>query len=179
METKNLLWSMEDRRLDSERVVVRPKVGGFALDYKPLPGALWRVGNAQQDFPSQPQVWLDAPDKGAYLGWLDGKLAGQILLELCEDNLVRVRDIRVGMTMRRRGMGEAMIAIAEDWARSKKRGGLMAETQDGNAGACQFFTQCGFQLGGVDTLKYVARSQQTLQAAGLRESALTFYRFIR
>jgi len=177
-ETKALLWSVEDRRLDSERVVVRTKQSGFEIDYKALPGALWRVGNAQRDIPGL-AAWECDPGKDVYLAWLDDKLAGQILVEGFEHKLARVCDIRVELTMRRRGVGEAMVALAEDWARAKGFHGVMAETQDVNAGACQFFTRCGFELGGVDTLRYVARSQQTMMASGLRESALYFYKFFR
>ena len=177
-ETRDLLWTVEDRRLDSERVVVRPKQGGFDIDYKALPGALWRVGNAERDIPD-PLAWEDDPQKGCYLAWLDEQLAGQLLIEGYKHRLARVRDIRVEMTMRRRGVGEAMLALAEDWARAKDFHGLTAETQDVNAGACQFFTRCGFELGGIDMLRYVARSQQTMMATGLRESALFFYKFFR
>lgn len=178
-ETVDLLWTVEDRRLDSERVVVRPKVGGFALDYKPLPGALWRVGNAEKEVPGEPAQWLEDTDRDIYFGWLDDTLAGQILVELAENKMACVRDIRVSLQMRRRGVGEALIQMAEDWALSKGMGGLVAETQDVNAGACQFLTSCGFALGGVDALRYVARSRSTLVAAGLRETALFFYKFFR
>lgn len=178
-ETLELLWTIEDRRLDSERVVIRPKQGGFALDYKPLPGALWRVGNAERDVPRDVENWMDLADRAVYLAWLDGALAGQMLVEVYDHNVARVRDIRVAMAMRRNGIGEAMLSLAEDWARARKLSGLLAETQDVNAGACQFFSRCGFELGGVDTLRYVARSQQTMMAVGLRESALFFYRFWR
>jgi len=178
-ETRELLWTVEDRRLDSERVVVRPGKGGFALDYKALPGALWRVGNAERDIPVDLPDWETEPGRDIYLAWLEEKLAGQIVLETYDHKLARVRDIRVEMTMRRRGVGEAMLALAEDWARARELHGIMAETQDVNAGACQFFAQCGFELGGVDMLRYVARSQQTMMAVGLRESALFFYKFLR
>ncbi len=178
-ETAPLLWTVEDRRLDSERVIVRPKPGGFDLDYKALPGALWRVGNAERDVPDDLTTWMDDPDRDVYLAWLEDAVAGQILLQAEPNKLARIRDIRVAMSMRRRGVGEAMIALAEDWARSKELTGITVETQDVNAGACQFLTKCGFQLGGVDTLRYVARSKQTLKAVGLRESALFFYKFLR
>jgi len=177
-DTKALLWSVEDRRLDSERVVIRAKQGGFEIDYKALPGALWRVGNAEREI-ADFSAWQDHPDKDVYLAWLDEKLAGQILVEGYAHRLARISDVRVELTLRRRGVGEAMVALAEDWARAKGFYGLMAETQDVNAGACQFFTRCGFELGGVDTLRYVARSQQTMMASGLRESALFFYKFFR
>ncbi|MDR0897435.1 MAG: GNAT family N-acetyltransferase [Oscillospiraceae bacterium] len=177
-DTLPLLGRVEDRRLDSERVVVRSKQGGLDLSYQPMPGALWRMGSAHHP-PLDGAQWLSAPDRAAYLAWLDGALAGELLLEAAEYGLARVRDLRVDLSMRRKGVGAALIALSEDWARGRGLHGLTAETQDVNAGACQFFTQCGFQLGGVDTLRYVAASPQTLRAAGLREGALFFYRFFR
>ncbi len=179
LETVPRLWTVEDRRLDSEQVIVRSKPGGFDLDYKAMPGALWRVGNAEHGISEDLSAWIDDPFKEVYLSWLENALAGQILLQVEGNNLARIRDIRVAMSMRRRGVGEAMVALAEEWAKSKDQVGLLVETQDANAGACQFLTQCGFQLGGVDTLRYVARSSQTIKAAGLRESALFFYKFLR
>ena len=178
-ETLPLLWTVEDRRLDSERAAVRSKSGELELSYVALPGALWRVGNAEKNVVGDAADWLGANERGAYLAWLDEELAGQILLEATGNNTASIRDIRVQMSMRRRGVGEAMCALAEDWARSKGLLGLTAETQDVNAGACQFFTKVGFQLGGVDTLRYAARSHQTIMASGLRESALFFYKFLR
>lgn len=178
-ETLDLLWTVEDRRLDSELVIIRAKQGDFELDYRPLPGALWRVGNVGRDEPVDCEAWMESPDKDIYLAWLDGALAGQMLIEAYEHSQVRVRDLRVSLALRRRSVGESMLMMAEDWARGKGFHGIMAETQDVNAGACQFLTRCGFQLGGVDTLRYAARSQQTIKAAGLRESALFFYKFIR
>ena len=178
-ETLPLLWTVEDRRLDSERAAVRSRSGGLELTYVALPGALWRVGNAEKSIPEDMAGWLDSKDRGVYLAWLDEELAGQILLEVFENNVARIRDIRVQMTARRRGVGEAMCALAEDWARSKGLLGLFVETQDVNAGACQLFAKVGFHLGGVDTLRYAARSHQTIMAAGLRESALFFYKFLR
>lgn len=178
-ETVALLWTVEDRRLDSERVIVRPKAGGFDLGYKLLPGALWRVGNAERDVTGDPQHWIGDENVELYLAWLDGTLAGQILIDTGDYNLARVRDIRVAMTQRRRGVGDALIDMAGEWARHRGLGGLVAETQDVNAGACQFLVKCGFELGGVDPLRYAARSQTTLKAAGLRETALFFYKFFR
>ena len=174
-----LLWSIEDRRLDSERVVIRAKAGGFELDYRALPGALWRVGNAQKEIKQDISSWIEGTHQVVYFAWLDGELAGQMLLETSEDNLASIRDIRVAMPFRRRGVGNAFIALAQDWAKQKNFFGLLAETQDVNAGACQFFSRCGFQMGGLDTMRYMARAKQIqlFQNASMRETALFFYKF--
>jgi len=176
-DTQSLLWTVDGRRLDGERVVIRLRPGGFALDYKPLPEALWQNGEDARN--TARTSWLDANDAGAYLAWLENQLAGQILLETGDNGLAIVRDIRVEPTMRRRGVGETMLSLGEDWARSKGLSGVCVETRDRNAGACQFLTRCGYELGGVDALRYAARSEMTLKAAALRECALFFYKFFR
>lgn len=127
-DTLKLLYTVEDRRLDSEEVLVRAKGGAFTLDYKPLPGALWRMGGAQSDSGIAPERWLEDSDRDAYLAWLDGQLAGQMLVEAWEYGLARVRDVRVALSLRRRGVGESLLALAEEWARAKHFGGLCAET---------------------------------------------------
>lgn len=179
MEELPLIGKVEDRRLDSERVLVRLKGSGFALDYQPLPNALWRIEDDGKRIPGGAEAWIASPDRDVYLAWLDDTLAGRMFVEVHENNLARVRDVCVQLSMRRRGVGDALLAMAEEWAKSKRLSGLLAEAKDGNAGACQFLTTSGFALGGVDTLRYAAQSQQTLQAAGLRENALFFYRFIK
>ena len=117
-DTLKLLYTVEDRRLDSEEVLVRAKGGAFTLDYKPLPGALWRMGGAQSDSGIAPERWLEDSDRDAYLAWLDGQLAGQMLVEAWEYGLARVRDVRVALSLRRRGVGESLLALAEEWARA-------------------------------------------------------------
>lgn len=108
-DTLKLLYTVEDRRLDSEEVLVRAKGGAFTLDYKPLPGALWRMGGAQSDSGIAPERWLEDSDRDAYLAWLDGQLAGQMLVEAWEYGLARVRDVRVALSLRRRGVGESLL----------------------------------------------------------------------
>lgn len=178
-DTAPLLWTVEDRRLDSEQVVVRPGQNGFALAYKPMPNALWRLGNAQRDIEGTAEDWIDREERCIYLAWLGDKLAGQMAVDMGECGLARVRDIRVGMAERRRGVGSALLDMADSWAKSRNLSGLVAETQDSNAGACQFLARCGFALGGVDTLRYTVRAQKANTPMALRESALFFYRFLK
>lgn len=178
-ENAGLLWQVEDRRLDSEKVLVRPQAAGFALSYKPLPGALWRVGNAEKAIDDDADELMANPTKAVFFAWLEGNLAGQVYVQKIDYSLACVRDVRVQMSLRRKGIGAALMAMAEDWARHKKLGGVMVETQDTNAAACQFLTKCGYMLGGIDTMRYIASAPHTLKAAALRDSALFFYKFNR
>ena len=72
-----------------------------------------------------------------------------------------------------------MLELVEEWAARKKAAGICAETSDTNAGICQFLTARGYEVGGVDALKYAARAPGALNALALREWALVFYKFFR
>lgn len=175
-ETKALLFTIEDRRFDGESILVRTKKGGFSLEYKPLPAARWQTGFPVRDMIDL-QGFGDDARKGIFFAWLDGAFAGQMLVDMHEMRLARVVDLRVDIAVRKRGVGRALLDMAETWAQTKQCAGLVVETQDQNAGACQFLARCGFELGGVDSLRYVTRSRHTLRIPALRQTALFFYRF--
>lgn len=170
-ETEPLFSQADERRLDSEDVAVRMGKGGFALEYRPKPNALWRVTGREE---------TDKLSRGgeAYLAWLDGEPCGRMLLRVGAHRLALVEHLCVPLSLRRHGAGRALLNFAEDWARRNHLSGLRVETQDTNAGACQFLTSCGFALGGIDTLRYVCASPEMRKAPALRETALFFYRMI-
>ena len=176
-ETVSLLWSVDGRRVEGEKIRLRFKSGGFALEYSPLPEALWRT--VEPDERLRTGNWLDREDAIAFLAWYEGKLAGQVLIEIGSDGFANIRDIRVDPSLRRKTVGSAMLELAEEWAERKKTVGVCVETADTNAGICQFLTSRGYELGGVDALRYAARAPGALNAAALREWALYFYKFFR
>lgn len=52
-------------------------------------------------------------------------------------------DIRVAPDVRGRGVGTALFAAAESWARHRGSRRLLVETQDTNLGACRFYAAQG------------------------------------
>ncbi len=174
-EAVPLLWTVDGRRVEGEKIRLRFKSGGFALEYSPLPEALWRT--VEPDGRLRAGNWLEREDAAVYLAWYEGKLAGQVLAEIGNDGFANIRDIRVDPPMRRRNVGSALLEVAEEWANRKEIAGICIETTDKNAGFCQFLTSRGYELGGVDALKYAARAPGALNAAALREWALYFYKF--
>lgn len=170
-ETKPLFYQADDRRLDSEDVAIRVNKNGFSLEYRPKPNALWRVTTREEAQDEQ------LPGEG-YLAFLDGESAGRMLLCPGEHRLLYADRLCVPLALRRKGVGRAMLAFAEDWARRYGFSAVCVETQDSNAGACQFLTRCGYQLGGIDALRYVCASQEMRKAPALRETALFFYKML-
>lgn len=72
-------------------------------------------------------------------------------IELLEgrDELALLWDIRVMPTVRHRGVGSALLAASESWARARGARVLMVETQNTNVPACRFYAKHGFVLGAV------------------------------
>ena len=171
-ETEPLFRQADERRLDSEEVAVRVVKGGFALEYRPKPNALWNIVSRDE----VEEAALCAGER--YLAFLDGEHAGRVALRVGEHRLALVDGLCVPLALRHRGAGRAMLAFAENWARERGLRGLCAETSDANAGACQFLTGCGYALGGIDALRYVCASPEMRKAPALREMALFFYKMI-
>jgi ribosomal protein S18 acetylase RimI-like enzyme len=109
--------------------------------------------------------YLDDPDKTIFFAYLDGQLAGQIILRQNWNNYAYVEDIAVDIKFRRQGIGKILISQAVDWAKSKKLPGLMLETQNNNLNACRFYERLGFQLAGFDRLLYKGLDPDTEEIA--------------
>jgi GNAT superfamily N-acetyltransferase len=62
------------------------------------------------------------------------------------DDLALLWDLRVAPPFRRGGVGSALMARAEEWARAQGARALRVETQNINVPACRFYQRCGFRL---------------------------------
>jgi ribosomal protein S18 acetylase RimI-like enzyme len=100
------------------------------------------------------RTYIDNPDKIIYVAYIDGTLAGQIILRKNWNNYAYIEDIRVDITCRNQGVGKTLLKCAKDWARTKGLAGVMLETQNNNVAACSLYESCGFVLGGFDTYLY-------------------------
>jgi ribosomal protein S18 acetylase RimI-like enzyme len=99
-------------------------------------------------------AYVGNPEKTAYLAYVDGQVAGQIVLRRNWNRFAWIEDIRVDIKFRRSGIGRELLAHGEIWARQKGFPGIMLETQDSNVGACRFYERYGFVPGGFDTYLY-------------------------
>ncbi|HEU4629742.1 MAG TPA: GNAT family N-acetyltransferase [Gemmatimonadaceae bacterium] len=134
-------------------LVVEPVPLPYTKDYDALPGqhptawpgrfdlAHWRILSA----------WVDgARAGGAVVAW---DTPGVDLLHGRTD-LALLWDLRVAPTHRRRGVGAALFAAAETWARARGARWLAVETQNVNVPACRFYARQGCTLGAVHRFAY-------------------------
>jgi streptothricin acetyltransferase len=98
--------------------------------------------------------YINHPDQTIFLALLDGQPAGEIRLKRHWTHYAWLDDVVVDVAARRRGVGQALIERAKDWARGKQLAGIMLETQNNNVGACLLYERCGFKLAGFDEQLY-------------------------
>jgi ribosomal protein S18 acetylase RimI-like enzyme len=123
------------------------------------------------------QAYLEKPDHAAWLAYVDGQRAGQILAHenpgLSEvegwNRFAIIWDIAVDPPFRRRGLGRRLMEQAVAWTRARGLPGVMLETQHINVAACRLYERCGFVLGGFDACLYRG------VMPGTREIALFWY----
>jgi GNAT superfamily N-acetyltransferase len=87
------------------------------------------------------------------------KTPGLDMLEGRED-LAAIFDLRVTPELRGRGLGYALLAAAETWAKAQRCRHLKVETQNINVAACRFYARQGFTLGGIDRFAYPSLPQE-------------------
>jgi streptothricin acetyltransferase len=122
-----------------------------------------------EDLPSHP----NAPDKAVFLAYLDGSVAGRVVLSEGWNRFAWVEDIAVDARRRRAGVGRALMDRAVAWATERKLPGIRVETQSNNVPACKLYESCGFHLGGFDRDLYRGLD------GGTTEIALFWYRTLR
>jgi len=98
--------------------------------------------------------YIDNPDKAVFLAYVEGRIAGQIILRVNWNRYAYIEDIAVDVQFRRQGIGMELMTQARRWAQDLNLAGIMLETQNNNVAACRFYENCGFQLGGFDRYLY-------------------------
>ncbi len=106
-----------------------------------------------------------------FLAWEEGACLGYLALELTHIGCGYVDHLEVFTAHRGKGVGTALMGQAVRWAKERDLTGLCLETQDYNLAACRFYLKQGFQLGGVNTLRYRMLGHRHVKA----ETALFFY----
>lgn len=110
-------------------------------------------------------TYADDPNKTVFLAYVDGQIAGQIVLRKNWNNYAYIEDIVVDVKYRRQGVGLELMTQAKRWARERELVGLMLETQNNNVSACKFYERCGFRLGGFDRYLYKGINRDTEEVA--------------
>ncbi|SFN98880.1 GNAT family N-acetyltransferase [Proteiniclasticum ruminis] len=100
-------------------------------------------------------------------GYLDGERLVAALETASENwsNRLRISELFVEETYRRKGLGHHLMAIAKEQTRREKRRALILETQSSNVPAITFYLKEGFTLIGFDSCAY---SNEDLQRKEVR-----------
>lgn len=172
-ENADYLNRVDTRYLAGDLVQIRVTRKGFLPEYVPVASASWQTYQPPRGL----RELLAAPTRQCFFAFWDEQFAGQLALSKGEYGLVDLIDLQVDARSRRQSIATALLDAGVDWAQGVDCHGLRAQTTDQNPVACQFFEHTGFQLGGVDRLRFCADRSDGELAPGLKPSALTFYRF--
>jgi GNAT superfamily N-acetyltransferase len=115
---------------------------------------------------NRPTDWarrFDVSRWGLLSAWTLGRHAGGAVIAFATPGLHRLEgredlavlwDLRVSPELRGRGVGSALFAAAEGWARARGCRELEVETQHVNVPACRFYARQGCTLRAVRRLAY-------------------------
>ena len=147
-----------------ELTVADGGLGGFILRERPFASPY--VKDYDSIVGSRPRDWgryFDISNWALHSAWIDGRRVGGVVtafrtegLDMLErrEDLAVIWDIRVRPEYRGRGVGSALFAAAEAWAKAKRCRQLKIETQNINVAACQFYRRHGCTLGGIHRFAY-------------------------
>jgi len=93
-----------------------------------------------------------------YTAILDQDVVGYIsLLERGIDSAVCVTDLVVNATVRRQGIGSALLAAAQDWAADRSLRRVILEMQSKNLPAIRFSQKFGYDFCGYNDQYYLTQ----------------------
>jgi streptothricin acetyltransferase len=131
--------------VDSE-LIVHAENREISYTVEPVPSYTKRYPVEEIDY----RTYIQNPDKAIYFAFLDGQLAGQIILRKNWNQNAYIEDLEVEVKFRRQDIGRRLIEKAIEWAKARELAGIMLETQNNNVAACHFYECCGFRLRGLD-----------------------------
>lgn len=113
--------------------------------------------------------YRDAADSTVLVAWLDERAVGHVVLSTHWNGFAHVDELAVDESARRHGIARALLDVAQFWSRKRNLPGVMLETQNNNLAACRLYESCGYQVGGVDHMRYRGLDPQS------RETAIFWY----
>jgi ribosomal protein S18 acetylase RimI-like enzyme len=127
------------------------------------PVAPWRknYGIDSQEFCD----YRDAADSTVLVAWLGNRAVGHVVLSTHWNGFAHVDELAVDESARRHGVARALLEVARFWSRKRNLPGVMLETQNNNLAACRLYESCGYQVGGVDHLRYRGLDSRSREAA--------------
>lgn len=136
-------------------MIIEPTIS--ILDYSPehqssIRKILTKVGWAEQYISAMEEAAnIFARDKecyGVYLAIFNGNAIGFLYVQSYAWNqLCQIQGLAVSPEFQRQGIASALVARAEEFARSKKARGIYVDTPTTNSGGRKFYEALGYQLG--------------------------------
>jgi len=155
-------YGFDDSFLVESELALFAEDGVVRYQIVPVPPYRKRYSRDAQDDLS---VHLKAPDKAVFLAYLDGSVAGRVLLSEGWNRSAWIEDLAVDVRCRRAGVGRALMDRAVAWAIERGRSGIRLETQNNNVPACKFYEAYRFHLGGFDRDLYRGLDEETTEIA--------------
>lgn len=136
-------------------ISVERRVDGFVMEMKkqPFPQPVTHTPE-EYDFPDR--LYEPHWEKACAHGIVQGKKLMAAVETAPEEwsNRLRVTELWVDESLRRRGIGHALMGLAKEQARREGRRALILETQSCNVNAIGFYLHEGFTLIGFDACCY-------------------------
>ena len=115
---------------------------------------------SEMTFPDENYCYEDMTDS-VFLGAYDGeKCVGLAILQPGLLKYMYLYDLKVNQAYRGQHIGKMLIKKAKEVATSKGYCGIYTQGQSNNPGACLFYLNSGFYIGGLDTNVYRHTKQE-------------------
>lgn len=112
-------------------------------------------------FPDENYDYEKLSENSIFVGAYDGnKCVGLAILQQAMLKYIYLYDLKVNKDYRGRGIGKMLIGKSKEVAVSQGYRGIYTQGQDNNLGACLFYLENGFVIGGLNTHVYVGTSQE-------------------
>ena len=116
---------------------------------------------SQMCFPEENYDFETLAENTVFLGaYEEGKCVGLAILQNAWFQYMYLYDLKVCAAHRRQGVAAKLMDRAMDIAKERGYRGIYAVCQDNNLGACRFYLNHGFQIGGFDNRVYRGTNQE-------------------
>ncbi len=115
--------------------------------------------------PEEFSSYRDGADSAIFMAYLDDEPVGHLVISTNWNGFAHIDELAVHAPARRHGVAKALLDVAQFWSRKTKLPGIMLETQNNNLGACRLYERCGYEIGGIDHLRYRGIDPNTAEIA--------------
>lgn len=116
---------------------------------------------SQMCFPDENYNYDAMTENSTFIGAYDGeKCIGLAIMQEGFFKYMYLYDLKVSSAYRKCGVAKALIEKAKAIAAEKGYAGIYTQGQDNNLGACLFYINAGFHIGGFDSNVYKGTTQE-------------------